>query len=99
MKIIRFNESNISDKFVKITFGGERTVSIEDIEGTEAYQRYMDKKSYDNYIDRRQNAIWFGAEQFINENGLGGFSTELVDFNGDKIEDEELFDSTKKYNL
>jgi len=44
MKIIKFNENQSNDKFVKITFGGERTVPMKDVENTSAYQRYMNEK-------------------------------------------------------
>ena len=65
MKIIKFNESQSNGKFVKITFHGENTVSLEDVEHTDAYQNIMDDKNdyYGNYKDRRNAAIWYGAEQ------------------------------------
>jgi len=100
MKILKFNESQSNEKFVKITFSGEDMVLLEDVENTDAYRNNMENNNYnDSYKDRRENAIWFGVEELINERGLGGFGTEIVDSNGNIIDDEEIFDAANKYNV
>lgn len=93
MKIQKFNEGKFdpNEKVYRVTFSGEVDVPLSTIEEMEKYQHYEDTN--------RDFAILAGLEEYFYEQGNMHFSYELYDGAGNKIEDEELFDRTKKYNL
>ena len=109
MKIKKFkdiNESVDTDLFspdndlgkdfvVEITFGGSKKVSFSDVKNTEYYQNYYQPNMTENDVD---GLIFYSIEQIINEKGLGGYESELVDKNGKKV-DIGLYLNSRKYNL
>ena len=93
MKIQRFNENKFdpNEKVYKVTFSGEIDVPLSELKQMDKYNEYK--------VKDKDFAIFAGLEEYFYENGDMHFSYELYDGAGNKIEDEELFDNTKKYNL
>lgn len=93
MKIQRFNENKFdpNEKVYRVTFSGEVDVPLSTIEETDKYQQYKEKD--------KNFAILAGLEEYFYEQGDMHFSYKLYDGTGNPIENEELFDNTKKYNL
>lgn len=93
MRIIRFNENKFdsNEKVYKVTFSGEVDIPISKIEETDRYNIYKDKD--------KNFAILAGLEEYFYMSGDMHFDYKLYDGAGNPIENEELFDNTKKYNL
>ena len=99
MKIIKFNESYTENdwynqKFYKITFKGEIIVPANKIENYKFREHYNE-----NDPDSKRNEIFAGIDEYLYNSGDSKFSWELVDSQGDKIENEELFDTANKFNI
>ena len=104
MKIRRFNESNVirkinglkpTDKVARLTFSGTLDVPLKEIEKTDYYQSYHNDKS-DKHSD-----VSYALEEYLHTSGESSnfFTWELYDGNDNPIEDEEMFDSSLKYNI
>lgn len=93
MRIQRFNEGKFdpNEKVYKVTFSGKVDVPLSKIEETERYHIYKNKD--------KDFAILAGLEEYFYMSGDMHFDYKLYDGAGNPIEDEELFDRTKKYNL
>ena len=106
MKIKKFklNENSILDYnnvsdgglVVKVKFSGEKEIPLNKIK---IQDYYCENYSPDMTKDDVDNLLFYSLEQYIYENGVGGYSTEILDENGDKIDDIELYLNSKKYNL
>jgi len=97
MKIKKFNEIygyKPTDKLLKVTISGEFVVPLEEIIATERY-----KEAIEEWNVPRDQAIHYGLEEYISDGNHNSIQYDLIDGNGDIIEDEELFDDKNKYNL
>jgi len=89
MKIQRFNKSldgryGPTDKILKGTLHMEFEVPKSDL------------GPYIEEYDDTETAL----AVYLQDSGIGNYiEYELVDYKGNKIEDEEFFDETNKYNL
>jgi phage-related protein len=84
------------DITVKIIFSGEEEIPLTSIKDTDRY-----KENYDSYEDREQSLkdlIFYSIEDYIYNAGIGGYTYELYDKDGNLI-DLDMYLATKKYNL
>jgi hypothetical protein len=105
MKIKKLNENNPfstneyddNDITIEITFSGVKKLKLNDIKYTDYYTEYVDENDYESI----SNSIFYGIEDYIYNNGLGGYSYKIFDKNGNEIEKEDIsrYIDTNKYNL
>jgi len=84
------------DIIVKIIFKGRKDVPLKSIKNTDFYDEYYD--GYENGEISLEDLIFYSIEEYIYENQIGGYSYELYDKNGNKI-DINTYLAAKKYNL
>jgi hypothetical protein len=112
MRIKRFNESSdpyegmivrvsrYDDNGIISTFD----VKYSDIKHTEKYWRYTRTQNNPNDTEdeKERTSIHFGLEEFLEYQGiddLEDYSYDLIDEDGNIIEDIGLYRMAKKYNL
>lgn len=99
LKTFEKNDGASYEKMVNIKIKGEINIPFEDIEDTEEYKDAINRND--------EHALYYGVVGYINENpDIVNYEYDLVDGNGEPIDDEEEFDEKaklyntgKKYNL
>jgi hypothetical protein len=86
------DDDNIS---IEIEFSGKRETTLNDIKYTDYYREYYDE---DMTAWDLKKLIFYSAEQYIYEKGVGGFNIKIYDENGKEI-DIDLYLKANKYNL
>ena len=88
-----FNKFDSDEKVLKITFDNVIYVKLSDIEETDKYKEFVGEG-----VDPK-HARLYGIEEYCYYTGVPEFDWELYDGDGNKIEDEDLYDEEKKFKI
>jgi len=95
LSIFDYNNESDDGLVVKIEFTGKEETKLSSIKQSDCYCENYSPGMTATDID---NLIHYSIEQWIYENGIGGYSHELVDKEGEKV-DIGLYMDSEKYNL
>ena len=87
-----FDHFDKDEKILKVEFQ-PAYLRVEDIEQTDIYKDHIEGGM------NRKDALYYGIDEYLYEHNLMYKDFEMYDGDGNKIEDEKLYDETKKFNL